>query len=325
MNRRRFVIVLATALAAPLAAFAQSKPAILIAWLSINARETNAARLTALKDGLAALGWTDGSQITFEERWANGSPNRLTSMAEELAAKKPAIIVVSSVTAATAGAKAAPQTPIVLVSGGDLVQAKLAKSLAHPGGMVTGLTNTPVDLSEKHLELLMAAAPKLQRIGVLLDGTSSRRTQMTDLARQAAARYPVEIRIAEAASPDEVASAVSRLATAGVQALIIPSSGMLSTQQRRIAKIALEQRWPLIAFAQEWADSGALLAYGTDPLARYRRGAYYIDRILKGAKPGDLPIEQPTQFVLVVNLKTAKTLALAMPPSLLLQANRVIE
>jgi putative tryptophan/tyrosine transport system substrate-binding protein len=326
-TRRAFVLAAGAwgALTVTWGAFAQSKAPILIGYLTLGTRESVGPGLDALKEGLAALGWNEGSQIVFEARWADGKPERLAPIAEELASKKPAIIVASALAAVCAAAKAAPQTPIVQQGGGDLVLANLAKSFAQPGGMVTGVTNTSVDLTAKYVELLMTASPKLQRIGVLLDGTTTRRTQVIDMARRAAARYSVELRIAEAANPDEIGAAMSRLAKEGAQALMLPSSGMLNVERRRIAKAALEQRWPLIAYGEPWAESGALLAYGADALARSRRAAYYVDRILKGTKPGDLPIEQPTQFVLVVNLKTAKALGLTISQDLLLRAHKVIE
>jgi putative ABC transport system substrate-binding protein len=223
-----------------------------------------------------------------------------------------------------AAAKAAPKIPLVMATGGDLVAMGLVKSLARPGGMITGLTNFNQTITEKFLELLLAAAPKVKRIGFLIDSTSLGRTYYKEAVRRSVAQYPVETRIAEVASPEEIEPAISRLAKAGAQALVVTQSPMLRVERQRIVKLALAQRWPVVAGAREFAEAGALLSYSADALANFRRAADYVDRILKGAKPGELPIEQPTKFELVINMKTAKALGLTMQ-DLLFRADKVIE
>ena len=327
MRRRNFI--LATA-AWPLAARAGAalgqpkKAPILIGYLSLHSRETAAHRFAAFKDGLAALGWKEGSQFVIEERWANGRRDRLQLLAEELAAKKPAIIVAVPVPAAAAAAKAAPQTPIV-VFGADPVAAGLAKSLAQPGGMITGVANIRPDLTGKYLELFLAAVPKVKRVGFLADPNSAVYRQYMEAARRSVAQYAVEARFADAGKAEEIEPAISRLAKEGAQALIVLGGSMFIVERRRIMKLALAQRWPVVTGDIATTEEGALLSYGTDPSALYRRVAYYVDRILKGAKPGDLPIEQPTRFELVINLKTAKALGLTIPQPFLMRADRVIE
>ena len=327
MRRRNFI--LATA-AWPLAARAGAalgqpkKAPILIGWLSVSSREMSARRFAAFKEELAALGWKEGSQFVIEERWANGRWDRLQPLAEELAAKEPALIVAASTPAAAAAAKAAPKTPIVALSP-DPVAAGLVKSLARPGGMITGVANLRTDLAEKYLELLLAAAPKLKRVGFLADPNSVVYRQYMDAARRSAAQYAVEARFADAGKPEEIEPAISRLAKEGAQALVVLTAAMFLLERRRIVKLALAQRWPLITAESLTTEEGALLSYGADPVAQYRRAAYYVDRILKGAKPGDLPIEQPTRFELVINMKTARALGIKIPDSLLVQATRVIE
>ena len=327
MNKRRSVLIAlgATALA-PRAVLAQSKQApVLIGWLHADSRESGGHLLAAFKEGLAALGWKEGSQLVIEERWVDGRFARLPSLAEEIAAQKPAVIVAAPLTSVPVAAKAAPTTPIVMATGGDPVVAGLVKSLARPGGMITGLANFNISIAEKYLELLLAAAPKVKRVGFLGVSTSSVRAATREAVLRSVAQYQVEARFAEVASLEEIDLAISRLAKEGTQALVVLPNPMFRVERRRIIKLALAQRWPVVAGASEFAEAGALLSYSADALANYRRAAYYVDRILKGAKPGDLPIEQSTRFELVVNMKTVKGLGLTIPQSLLLRVDRVIE
>ena len=221
-------------------------------------------------------------------------------------------------------ANVAGQIPIVMISGTDPVVAGVAKSLARPGGMVTGVTALAIDVTEKYVELLLAAAPKLRRIGFLAYSHNPNKTQLLDAARRSAAQYQVEARFAEAGQADEIEPALSRLAKEGVQGLVVLTGQLFSTERPRIVKFALTERWPVIGGAG-MVTAGALLSYSADFAAINRRAAYYVDRILKGAKPGDLPIEQPTKFEFVINMKTARALGLAISQELLLRANRVIE
>ena len=326
-NRRKLVIALgASALHAPLTSFAQSKQApILIGWLVVQSRESTGHYLAAFKEGLAALGWKEGSQIVIEERWANGQYDRLPALAAELAGKKPALIVAAPSQTVAAVAKAAPHTPIVHATGSDPVAAGFAASLARPGGMITGLTNFATDVTEKHLELLLAAAPKLKRVGFLTDATNVNLALMMKGAERSVAQRSIEARFAKAARPDEIDTAISQLAKEGVQALVVFASPMFNNERRRIVTLALAHRWAVIGPSSEYAHAGTLLSYGADNTANFRRAAYYVDRILKGAKPGDLPMEQPTKLELVVNATTAKALALTISPEILLRADKVIE
>jgi len=305
---------------------AQSKQApVLIGWLNGGSRERSGHLFAAFKEGLAALGWKEGSRFVIEERWANGRIERLQPLAQELAAKMPVVIVAAPSTAVRAAAKGAPNTPIVMASGGDPVASGLVASLARPGGMVTGVTNISTELTEKYLELLLAAAPKSRRVGFLFDATTINFPSHKENVRRSVAQHPVEARYAEVARPEEIEAAISRLAKEGAQALVVFPSQTFTVERRRIVDLALAHRWPVIAGQREWADEGALLTYGADASANYRRAAYYVDRILKGTKPGDLPIEQPTRFELVINLKTARALKLEISRELAVRADRVIE
>ncbi len=326
-TRRKVLLAAAAwpALAWAGAVLAQSKQPILIGWLGLGSRESGARVHAALKEGLGALGWKEGSHVVFEERWANGRYERLQPLAKELAAKKPAIIVAGAFVAVDAAAKAAPKTPIVMVAGGDPVAAGMVASLARPGGMITGVTGLATDLTEKYLQFLLAAAPKVKRVGFLGYSRNPNRGRLIEAARRSAAQYSVEARFAEAASPEEIELALSRLAKEGAQALVVFSGALILTERRRIVRLALAQRWPVIAGQHEFTEDGGLLSYGVDRLANYRRAAYYVDRILKGAKPGDLPIEQPMKLELVLNMKTARALKLEISRELELRVDRVIE
>jgi putative tryptophan/tyrosine transport system substrate-binding protein len=332
--RRKLLITGAAlpALAWTSAARAQPKPPIVIGWLHADSRESGAHYLAAFKEGLAALGWKEGSQFVLEERWADGQKARLPALAEELAAKKLTLIVAAPSYAVRPMAKAAPATPIVQASGGDLVEMGLAESLARPGGMITGRTNLQADVSAKYLEFLLNAVPKVKRVGVL-DGplpAALTRPNPADSPRRialgrAAARYAVELRFTEITTPDEVEPAMARLAKQGVQALVVLQESVLRVERQRVMKLAQANRWPVVSGVIEFAEAGALISYGADVLANYRRAAYYVDRILKGTKPADLPIEQPTKFEFVLNLKSANALGLTIPPPVMVQATRVIE
>ena len=305
---------------------AQAKKAPpVIGWLSSNTRERDARLLGIFKEALASLGWKEASQFTIDARWADGQIARLAVLAKELADSRPALIVTSSGQVTAAAAKAAPQIPVVQATGTDLIAAGFAASLARPGGMVTGLTNVQVDLTEKFLELLLATAPKVRRVGVLADTNNPNHALNMKAVARSATQYAVDARVAEVTRNDEIEPAILRLSKEGVQALIVLSSPLLTFERPRILKLALAQRWPVISGGRTWTDGGALLSYGVHVDGNYRRAAYYVDRILKGAKPADLPIEQPTKFELVVNLKTAKALGVAIPQSILLQASQVIE
>ena len=324
-NRRNLLITLAASAFRPQVLFAQSKQPILIGWLSLRSRESGGKSFAVLKEGLASLGWKDGSQIRIEERWTDGHDNRLTSFTQELAAKRPALIVASGLRAAVNAAKVAPHIPIVMVSSADPIAAGLVTSLGRPGGMVTGLGGFNVEIGGKLLELLLAASPKVKRVGFLADAGHANRADVTDAARRSADHHSVEARFEEAGSPDAVEPAMSRLVKAGAQGLVVLPGALLVTERRTILKIALMQRWPVVSESRAFAESGGLISYGADGDASHRRAAYYVDRILKGAKPGDIPIEQPTVFEFVVNAKNAKALDLTMPPEIMVQATRVIQ
>ena len=328
MRRREFITLIGSGAAAwPIAAGGQQqgqRPA-LIGWLCLQSRETGEHLLVALKEGLATLGWKEGTQFVVEERWADGQVGRLQPLAEELAATKPKIIVAFPVLPVRAVAKAAPDTPIVFAATADPVAAGLAKSLAHPGGMITGISNVVQDITPKHLELLIAVLPELRRVGFLADSTNPARGQLREAADRSVVQYKVKEIYEEVARPAEIDAAISRLADGGAQALVVIASAILVFERQRILRLAAAQRWPVIGWSREWPADGALMSYGVNTLDSLRRAAFYIDKILKGANPGDLPVEQPSKIELIINLKTAKALGLDVPLHLQQLADEVIE
>jgi putative ABC transport system substrate-binding protein len=324
-TRRRLLIEIGAAATIPRSVFAQSqKSARVIGWISATGRESGTPGIRAFKEELNALGWREGHQIVVEERWTEGRGERLGSLLEELAAMHPVVVVTAPATATLAAAKASLNVPIVQAWGNSPVAQGLAASLARPGGMVTGLTNIPSELSEKFLELLLAAAPALKRIGFLFDPSSPAYSAHLENARRAVRRHKIDAQFAESRTSETMEDAVERLVRQRVQALIVMSSARFHAQRQRILPLALAQGWPVVSSVRSFAEDGALLTYGADIVALQRRAAHYVDRILKGAKPGELPIEQPMTFELVVNLKTARALGLTMPPEIMVQATRVI-
>ena len=305
-TRRGLLAALVVGALASRELLAQAKPPVVIGWLHPATRTTNPRSLETFKDGLKALGWNEGSSYLLEERWADGQVDRLPALAAELNARRPAVIVAVQSLAAIAAARAAPGVPVVQASGSSPVYTKLAASLARPGGMVTGVTNVFSEVSAKYFELLLAAAPDVKRVGVLVESAVFPRRDYVEHARRAGTQYSVEVRTGEVASSENIDTVMARFAREGVQGLVVLPGGLFNSERHRIVKPALEKRWPVVG-TPTFAEQGALLGYGAVSSVLYRRASWYVDRILKGAKPGDLPIEQPTKFELVVNLKTAKT------------------
>jgi putative ABC transport system substrate-binding protein len=274
---------------------AKHKP-VVIGWLHPGHRATSRS-LEPFKEQMKLLGWKEGASYVLEERWAEAQVSRLPALAEELKAKKPSVIIAILPQAVIAAAKAAPTVPIVQAQGESPVKYGLAVSLAHPGGMVTGVTNVVSEVSEKYLELLLTAVPHLKRVGFLVDSSGTGRVENIEKARRSAMRFAIEPRFAEAARAEQLDHAVSHLVTEGVKGLVILPSAWFTPERRRIMRLALAQRWPVVAGPSSFADEGALLAYSADAMANFRRAASYVDRILKGSRPGDLPIEQPTSSI----------------------------
>jgi putative tryptophan/tyrosine transport system substrate-binding protein len=304
---------------------AQAKPPLVIGYLQVASRDTTGQRnVDVFNAAMAALGWKLGTTYVLEVRYAEGRAERLPALAQEIAAKSPAVIVAHPSLAASAAAAAAPTTPVVLGNGDPLAQG-LVTSLARPGGMITGLSNVSSESTLKVFELLVEALPKLKRVGVLADSTTRGRDTNVSNARSAAERFRFEAVVVDMARPEDIEPAIARLAQANVQALVVMPSVWFSSYLAAIVGLALAQRWPVAGNLVGVPRQGGLFSFGANTGAMITRTAYYVDRILKGAKPGDLPIEQPTTFDLVLNLKTAKQLGITIPSSMRLRATEVIE
>jgi putative ABC transport system substrate-binding protein len=316
-------------LAAPLAAEAQQAAKVArIGYLSPNLAASPHLR-DAFLQGLRDLGYVEGRNVVIEYRDAEGKFERLPALAAELVALKVDVILAEGGTLGPRVAKQATGTiPIVFAGAGDPVGSGLVTSLARPGGNVTGLSSLNPELIGKRLELLKQAVPGVDRVAVLwLPGALGERTDKDMLtgADVAARALGVRLQFVEARGPDEFARAFSDMSSARAGALTVLPSNRFLREHRRLVDLAAKNRLPAVYTSREFVDAGGLMSYGANQPDLFRRAATYVDKILKGAKPGDLPVEQPTKFELVINLKTAKALGLTIPPSLLQRADQVIE
>jgi putative ABC transport system substrate-binding protein len=274
---------------------------------------------------MGELGYVEGRTVAFERRWARGEIKQISGLTAELVGLNVDIIVTAGTPALVAAHAATTTIPIVMAPGGDPVELGIVPSLGRPGANVTGVTSLTADLTTKRLELLRELLPKGSRMAVLWDPNGGgariaiRETQAT------AGRMGLEVRAYAARTPGEFHHAFSAMAMDRAGGLDVATSPMFFTERHRIADLALKQGLPMMVGAREYVEAGALASYGPDYVDLFRRVAAYVDRILKGAKPADLPIEQPTTFQLVINLKTAKALGLTIPQSLLLRADQVIQ
>jgi len=330
-NHRRALIAAGAAIPALAwagVARAQTKPPVLIGWLNTGSNKTQRYLLEAFKEGMRALGWQEGANYVLEDRWAEGWEDRVPRLAEELAARKPAVIVTAQSFSTLGAAKAAPTTPIVQAYGvgGVLMERRLVASLARPGGLVTGQVNLAIEVSEKRLELLLECAPSIRRVGFLIDASNAAtQTETVKTVERVLARYRIEGRLGEMSGPDDIEPVMARLAKEDVRALVVMPGSFFDINRERIFAVAMKHRWPVAGGGSNFAAAGALLTYGIDAAGSYQRAAYFVDRILKGTKPADLPMEQPTKFEVIVNMKTAKALGITIPQTVLVRTTKVIE
>jgi ABC-type uncharacterized transport system substrate-binding protein len=324
MDRRRFLLIwLAGAFAVSLAGEAQTqgrRPHVGL----LNAA-TPGRPEAAFRASLQALGYADGKNLVIGSRFAQGRAERLPALARELLAEKPDVIVTFGTTAAQAAKAVTTTTPIVMALAGDPIAAGLAASLARPGGNITGLSLATPELAGKRVELLREALPSLTRITVLGDLLHAPRPVEVRHVENAARTLGVTVALVEFTRAEDLDRALREVAHMRPEGLLVVNSALTATHRSRIIDSALKARIPVVSSTAEWAVAGALIIYAPSVIESCRRAAAYVDKILKGAKAGDLPIEQPTKFELVINLKTAKALGLTIPPSLLARADQVIE
>ena len=276
----------------------------------------------AFREGLRALGYVEGSNVVVDSRFARGRAEHLPGLVRELLGAKPEVIVTFGLTAAQAAKAATTTTPIVMAFAGDPIGTQLVASLARPGGNVTGMSLATPELAGKRLELLKEIVPKLTRLSAL--GDLSRQVEVQET--QAAARaLGLSVALVEFTRAEGLERALGDVSRTRPEALLVLNTATTATHRARIIDFGLKNRLPLVSNTSDWAVSGALMSYAPSLVDSSRRAAAYVDKILKGANPADLPIEQPTRFELVINLRTAKALGVTMPRSVLARADQVIE
>lgn len=326
IHRRSLLIALgACPLAAPLRPFAQTAKPARIGYLASGTEASARSSLEVFKQAFRDLGRVEGRDYVLETRFADSRLDDLPNLAAELVRLRMDVILAESTTPARALQKATSTIPIVLATSGDPVGSGLARSLGRPGGNVTGNSLLLTDIAPKHLELLRDAIPNLTRLAVLMNPAYQSHRDALKILQTSALRIGVQILPIEARSPEQIAPGFLLLAVQKAEAIIVLIDPIFGVRQQEIADLALKGRLPIVAQNPNSADAGFLIAYGPSMAEFFRRTAYYVDKILKGAKPAELPIEQPSTFELVINLRTAKALGLKVPQSILLRADRVIE
>ena len=328
MDRRRFLLTsLAGAVAVPLVAEAQQAGKIWrIGYLSVVSVETDRSWVIAFRDGLRELGYREGENVIVEQRHAAQQLDKLPGLAADLVRLQVDVVVANGTPAILAAKNAKSGLPIVITVNADPVGAGLVISLARPGGNITGNTDGHADLGPKRMELLKAAIPSVSRVAVLWNPATPQAARQLENIQAAAPGLGVTLLPFEVGGPSDIDRVFARIGRERAGALfVIPDQSWSQGQESRIGALAMKSRLPGSGTARQFALSGILMSYGANFHDLWRRAAAYVDKILKGTKPADLPVEHPTKFELVINLKTAKALGLTIPPSLLARADQVIE
>jgi putative ABC transport system substrate-binding protein len=325
MKRREFIMLLGGAAAWPLAARAQQAAKLpTIGFLVAGTPSSHGQWVAAFVQRLRELGWIEGRTITIEYRWAEGRSERFAEIAAEFVRRKVDVIVTSATEAVVAAKQATSVIPIVIAAAGDPVGTGLVASLARPGGNITGLSIQQTDVAAKRLELLREIVPGLRRLAIL--GNVSGPAVVLDMreAEAAARTLGMEVITSEIRRGEDIAPAFAAL-KGRAEALYLPIDPLVNTHRFRINTLTLAARLPTVHTSREWVEVGGLMSYGANVPDLFRRAANYVDKILRGAKPGDIPVEQPSKFDLIINLTTARALDLEVPPTLLARADEVIE
>jgi putative tryptophan/tyrosine transport system substrate-binding protein len=326
-RRREFITLLGGAAAWPLAARAQQPAMPVIGWLSSGAAHSAfRSFVTAFHQGLAEAGYVEGRNVAVEYRWAEGQADRLPKLAAELVRRQVVVIVASGGSAPAQATKAATTTiPIVFVSGDDPIEVGLVSSLSRPGGNVTGISWIASALEAKRLGLLQEVVPKNADVGVLVNPSfPGAKTQLRD-AQEAARERGIRIQVLNASTEHDLDTVFATLAQWRAGSLLVNPNPMFMTRREQIVALAARHAVPTIYYAREYAVAGGLMSYGTSVVDAFRQSGLYTGRILKGEKPADLPVLQPTKFEFVINMKTARELGLTIPPGVLAIADEVIE
>jgi putative ABC transport system substrate-binding protein len=326
VDRRAFLATLTGGLlAAPLATEAEQAGKVYrVAFLGSTSPSGYASQMEAFRRGLRDLGYVEGQNLVIEFRWAQGKYERLPELAAELVRSKPDVLVTHGPPGALAAKRATDTIPIVLGAIGAEVEIGAVEGLARPGGNVTGLSFFVLELNAKRLEVLKEAVPRLGRVGVLLKRDNPANKPLLRAMEDAAQTLKLQLQPIEVRDPADLESAVSTFRKGNADAMAVHEEAMLIAEAGRIADVARKHHLPTVGFV-EYARAGGLLAFGVSFPDLWRRAAGFVDKIFKGARPADLPVERATKFELLINLKTAKALGLMIPPSLLQRADQVIE
>jgi putative ABC transport system substrate-binding protein len=302
----------------------QTKPLPRIGILQSASASSSTSNVSAFREGLRDLGYTEGKNILVEYRYADGKLSRLSEFASDLVQLRVDVIVAAGTQSTIAAKQATSTIPIVVGAAGDLVGTGLVASLARPGRNITGSTVISPDISGKRVELLKEAVPNASRVAVLLYSSSGTDWDEVKQTETTAQSLKVKIQIVDVRNPSDFHGAYAAMKRKKADALMLIQSSFTSFHRRQLADFAAKSRLPTMCESARWTEDGCVMSYGPDLPYQYRRAAIFVDKILKGAKPADLPVEQPTKFELVINLKTAKQIGLTIPQSVLYRADKVI-
>ncbi len=321
------LVLFLTALAAGSAVAEAQQPTKIprIGFLNATSPSTIAARLAAFRQGLRELGYVEGKNIVVEYRWAEGKIERLPDLATELVRLKVDVIVTASSTVTRVAKEATSTIPVVMANDNDPVGNGFVASLARPGGNITGLATLYPEISGKRLELLKEIIPKLSRVAVFGTSTQPGNAQLLREVELAAGAFGVKLQYQDVLDPKDIETAFRAASKGRANAILVLTSPVLFSQRTQIAELAVKSRLPAIYANIEYVDAGGLMSYGVNITDLYRRAATYVDKILKGRKPADLPVEQPMKFELIINLKAANQIGLTIPPNVLVRADKVIK
>jgi putative ABC transport system substrate-binding protein len=327
MRRRQFITLLGGAAATwPLAARAQQPAKIpRIGFLGNSTATMEANLIGPLRDGLRELGYEEGRNVIIEFRWADGKYDQFPALVAELLAAKVDVIITAGTPATLAIKKATSTVPLVYIAVGDPVGTGVVPNLGRPGGNITGLSSIAPDLEGKRLELLREVVPKLSHVAFFLNPANAFHTASMRQARVAAQSLGIKLQPMEVNKSEQLDGAFASIVKEKPDALLILADRVFLHNRKRMMEFAIQQRLPSVNAYRELVEAGGLISYGPSYEDMHRRAAVYVDKILKGTKPADLPIEQPTKFTLLINLKTAKTLGLTVPPTLVARADELIE
>jgi putative ABC transport system substrate-binding protein len=328
MNKRKFITLLGGAAAWPLAAWAQQGTRVRRIGVLMPYDENDPlakARVSAFTQALAGLGWTDGRNVRMDLRWAGGDINRIRALAQELVGLQPDIILANGSVATVAVQRETRTIPIVFAGVGDPVAQRIVARLDRPGGNITGFALNEASLGGKWLELLSEIAPGLKRVAFMFNPDTVTASAFMPSLETAARSLKVEPIIVHIHSDVEIETAIIALGREPGGGLVVVPDGFMALHRAPIISAAARNNVPAVFWVPAFAREGGLLSYGPAPVDRFPRAASYVDRILRGEKPGDLPVQFPTKFEMVLNLKTAKALGLTIPPSIMLRADEVVE